>query len=634
MSKSPTIDIGKYDDGHHVKMDVARLVVSRLLITASSGGGKSYFLRRLLEQLTKTTQNIVIDTEGEFATLREKRDMVLAGPAGETPADPRSASLLCRRLMELNVSAVIDISELARSAKREFVANFVNTLVDLPRNLWRPCIVTVDEIHEFAPEGEKSESGAALASLASKGRKRGYALLGATQRLQKLDTDIRAELKNVCIGQMVLDVDLKRAADLLGFSKDRWSDIRDLSPPGQEGEFFGFGPAFHHRGVMKFRGGQVETTHPKAGQGRLAAPPQPSGKILGVLDELKDLPQQAEAEIKDLSAAKKKIAELEKDLKAKERELKVSPEARAVAKKGDAATAQELRAAQGTIRVLRQGLEQAMKLMEQAKNLEIGATGIDPEVVKRAVETATTQIVKAAQAANTQQQASVDRLKRDLGKAVANMQQLLEKAGTAAGAPATPTAPAIAAQASRGKDAAPALSPESRPPQDAAGRDGLPGPEKKILDALAWFESIGVAEPEQSAVAFKAGYTYGAGGFNNPRGSLRGKGLIEYLSGDKMKLTEAGRALAQFPAEQPTSLKELHDSVLKVLPGPETKILAPLLAAYPNAMTNEALAEASGYTHGAGGYNNPRGRLRSLGLIEYVNGEVKARSILFPEGLS
>jgi hypothetical protein len=41
-------------------------------------------------------------------------------------------------------------------------------------------------------------------------------------------------------------------------------------------------------------------------------------------------------------------------------------------------------------------------------------------------------------------------------------------------------------------------------------------------------------------------------------------------------------------------------------------------------------AEAS--AHGAGGFNNPRGRLRSLGLIEYVpGGKVKARSLLFLE---
>lgn len=84
---SNSVTIGKRDDGHAVKMDVARLLVTRLLITADSGGGKSYLLRKILEQVSRTTQTIVFDPEGEFSSLREIRDMVLAGPGGEVPAE-------------------------------------------------------------------------------------------------------------------------------------------------------------------------------------------------------------------------------------------------------------------------------------------------------------------------------------------------------------------------------------------------------------------------------------------------------------------------------------------------------------------------------------------------------------------
>jgi DNA helicase HerA-like ATPase len=100
-----TVKIGRGESGP-VTLDVARLLVSRLLVTAASGGGKSYLLRKILECVSKTTQTIVIDPEGEFSSLREIRDMVLVGPDGDIPADPRSAGLLCRRLIETNVSAV------------------------------------------------------------------------------------------------------------------------------------------------------------------------------------------------------------------------------------------------------------------------------------------------------------------------------------------------------------------------------------------------------------------------------------------------------------------------------------------------------------------------------------------------
>lgn len=156
----------------------------------------------------------------------------------------------------------------------------------------------------------------------------------------------------------------------------------------------------------------------------------------------------------------------------------------------------------------------------------------------------------------------------------------------------------------------------------------LAGPEQRILNAIAWLESIGVSTPEQTAVAFLAGYTYGGGAFNNPRGALRTKGLVEY-AGDGIRLTDAGRQVAEFP-EAALTTERLHEAVLARLPGPEQRLLRPLLDAYPDALSNDDLADAAGYTAGAGAFNNPRGRLRSLGLVEYPQpGHVAARSILF-----
>src|SRR5258708_35522864 len=90
-----------------VRIDLPTLLDTRLLVQANSGGGKSWLLRRLLEQSHGKVQQIVIDLEGEFATLREKYDYVLAGKEGDTPADPRNAGLLAKRPLELNGSASI-----------------------------------------------------------------------------------------------------------------------------------------------------------------------------------------------------------------------------------------------------------------------------------------------------------------------------------------------------------------------------------------------------------------------------------------------------------------------------------------------------------------------------------------------
>ena len=157
----------------------------------------------------------------------------------------------------------------------------------------------------------------------------------------------------------------------------------------------------------------------------------------------------------------------------------------------------------------------------------------------------------------------------------------------------------------------------------------LDGPMQRILDTLAWLDSIGVSDPEECAVAFLAGYTIGGGAWNNPRGRLSTAGLIERGDG-RMRLTDAGRPLSRVP-NHPLTVEELHAAVFARLPGPESKILRVLIDSYPELVENAELAERSGYTEGGGAFNNPRGRLRSLGLIDYAKGRSRARPLLFLE---
>ncbi len=163
------------------------------------------------------------------------------------------------------------------------------------------------------------------------------------------------------------------------------------------------------------------------------------------------------------------------------------------------------------------------------------------------------------------------------------------------------------------------------------GHHELKGPETRILNAIAWLSSIGVQQPEQTAVAFLAGYTVDGGAFNNPRGRLNQLGMVRYISGGKIELTDLGEKYAEAP-DTPLDANELQRMVLNRLPGPEQKILKVLIDAYPDALDNDACAQKSGYAPDGGAYNNPRGRLRSLGLIDYPErGYVVAKPLLFLE---
>src|SRR5579864_1113311 len=123
-------------EGKHLKLDIELLIPSRLLIQANSGGGKSWLLRRLAEQLFGKVQTIILDPEGEFFTLREKFGYVLVGEGGETPADIRSAAMLAEKFLQLKASAVCDLYEAFRSRpmdRRQWVRAFLNALLDAPR---------------------------------------------------------------------------------------------------------------------------------------------------------------------------------------------------------------------------------------------------------------------------------------------------------------------------------------------------------------------------------------------------------------------------------------------------------------------------------------------------------------------
>lgn len=130
-----------------VYIDIPTLVSTRLLVTASSGGGKSETLRRILEQACEHVQCIVIDPEGEFSTLRERKSFVLVGEGGETAADVRTAALVATRLLELNVSAVCDLYEMRVQDRHEWVRVFLDSMVHAPKALWHPVLIVIDEAH-------------------------------------------------------------------------------------------------------------------------------------------------------------------------------------------------------------------------------------------------------------------------------------------------------------------------------------------------------------------------------------------------------------------------------------------------------------------------------------------------------
>ncbi|MEJ7685672.1 MAG: ATP-binding protein [Variovorax sp.] len=358
-------------------IDLAKLLETRLLVQANSGGGKSHALRRILEQTAAKVQQIVIDPEGEFASLRERFDYIICAPRdADAVANPHTAAALARAIWESGTSAIVDIYELKAHERTLFVRRFLEALINAPKSIWHPAMVVIDEVHMFAPQTGQSESTGAVIDLATRGRKRGLALVGATQRLSKLHKDVAAELLNKLVGRTGLDVDVQRAADELGMTRgDAQKILRDLDP----GEFFAFGPALT-RTVERTRVGAVQTTHPKTGARGMIAPPPPSKAVLAKLQKLEGIQREAEAEVRTL-------AELAKELTDTRRKLTIAEK-----RTGDGVPEAEVaRRVRDAVAAMPRGASISKAMLAGIKNIAAGlqalqaeVTGVSVDIVPRA----------------------------------------------------------------------------------------------------------------------------------------------------------------------------------------------------------------------------------------------------------
>jgi len=244
---SASVSIGSAPGGADIRIDIEELLATRLLVQGNSGSGKSHLLRRLLEESAGLVQQVVIDPEGDFVTLAEPFGHVVVD--GSAYAGTEIARLAAR-IRKHRASVVLALDGLEVDAQMKCAAQFLGALFDAPRDQWYPALVVVDEAQVFAPAaaGEVSDEArrvslAAMTNLMCRGRKRGLAGVIATQRLAKLAKNVAAEASNFLMGRTFLDIDMARAADLLGMERRQAEQIRDL----ERGHFLALGPAISRR---------------------------------------------------------------------------------------------------------------------------------------------------------------------------------------------------------------------------------------------------------------------------------------------------------------------------------------------------------------------------------------------------
>jgi len=558
------MEIGRnVETKNKVNIDLSKLISTRLLIQANSGGGKSWLIRRLLEQTYGKVQQLVIDLEGEFSTLRERYDYLLVGKDGEIPANIQTAELLAIKLLKLNVSTIIDLSELKHHERITFVKRFLDSLVNAPRELWHTCLVIVDEAHQFCPEKAKSESATSVIDLQTRGRKRGFCGVLATQRISKLHKDAAAECNNVLVGRTVMDIDRKRASDDLGFTtKEQERSLRSLT----DGEFFTYGPAISKDDVIKVKVGGVNTTHPEPGKNIIKASKTPDN-IKKLLKDVIDLPKEAEEELKTKKDFQNKIYALKKEV----RSLKIS-QPKPIA---DERALERSRV---------QGFKEAGK-----------------EYIQREQELKNNQKIS---------EKYLIRYKQAMQQIITTCSKLLEikmpelpKVAPIKVAPIEVSIPKL--QESHSKI-------QNDIPHDINNDIELGICAKKIYSFL-------YNHPERSFtkhhIGAFTGYSHRSGGFSNAVSQLNSNNLI-IKSGNSLQVKEMDSEIAE-------EFDFSKEAIMNNLGACPKKIYQVLLENPYQEYSKEEIAEITGYSHGSGGFSNAISKLNSLGLIQRNNSHIQ-----------
>lgn len=559
-----------------LELDLDRLIGSHLGIVANAGGGKSGLIRRLLEQTHGRIQHIVLDIEDEFYSLRERYDYVIAGGDGDAPATVDNAAALARGALEHGFSLICQLNDLGGAGAREFVDAFLSAMLTAPRDLWRPCLIVIDETQRFDADS--------IRMLTERGRKRGFTAILASQRLPKIDANIRGDLNNWIMGRVGQSLDRRIMADQLGMTKAGERELASIQPR----HFWAMGPALSPDPVL-FEVADVETTMVRPGQAKVPTPPPPEAlrQILAGLA----VPAQSEDEIKAaiVDMVDNGVIGGEVD---------------------------RLRSRVADLQTERDSLRE----MVDRKNKRIEAA----EAERDRLHTVIGGYQRAFEA-----QAGI--------LADISWPSVPRKDGTMPHEPLVippvvpaPNSPApVANEGDRHEVAQDIPHPvgEGRRPSDSrrpSTDEGIPPRWQRILDAIAWAHRMLKSDAvERNIVAWFAGTSPKSSGYQNDLGAMRTRGLICYPGSGLLALDNEGKALANWPTTPPTK-QALLDAIKSNLEPRFCRILDALWARRDPAKLNHLepmrrpdLAETIGVSASSSGFQNDLGKLRTLGLIDY-----------------
>lgn len=306
----------------------AAALTQHLIALGKTRSGKSSKMRVLVEYLLQKRKPVcIIDPKGDWWGLRLAADgkhpgypiVIFGGKHADVPLNPRAGAQVAELIFTGNRPCLIDLKGWMPADKTRFFIDFASKTFEVTEG---ERYLMVDEVHNFAPKGKilSVESGQCLHwmnRLATEAQGMGLLLMLASQRPQKVHNDVLTNCETLIACRLIHKSDRDAIKDWIDGHGDEaiGKEILATVAEMQRSDAWVWSPEIEF-GPKRITWPMFETYD--------SFKPQPAGnaKLKGWADvDLDEVRQRlatvvAEAQANDPAQLRRRIAELEKQLKA------------------------------------------------------------------------------------------------------------------------------------------------------------------------------------------------------------------------------------------------------------------------------------------------------------------------------
>jgi uncharacterized protein len=583
-------------------------VTQTFAILAKRRVGKTYTASVIAEEMAVANLPFVaVDPTGAWWGLRASADgkgvgihaIILGGAHGDIPIEFTAGKLIAELVVEQPSFYILDLSESASDAEQDrFATDFFEKLYRLKEKNRSPLHLFIDEADMFAPQkpfpGQTRMLGA-VEALIRRGGIRGIGTTLITQRPAVLNKNVLTQTEVMIVLQTTAPQDQDAIKDWASRNgtKDEVNRLMSSLASLKQGDAWIWSPAWLE--IFKLINIRARRTFNSSATLKVGDLPVQPAQLAEV--DVTTLRKKMAATIErikadDPKALRQQIAQLEREVRTLR--AHVCPEAGAQQAISDDA---EKRL---TFLIAMQKEDDLLLL----------------EDVQRQVDELDRKIAEARNSYFKKNDELLDEMARFNNQEVSQTGRKIE-------------------QSARSREVFNKRFSKPKPVQQKPA-EGINKPQQAILDALAWFEAVGINSPSRSNVAAMAGIGPRSSGYRANVSTLSARELLGYPQSDCLALTEKGRGAANAVTDL-VRMEDLHQAWLnsRALSQPQKHLLQILLQIYPKAIAREQPAAKANVGAASSGYRANISTLSGFQLVVYPSPNmVQANAeILFPAGL-